>query len=509
MSNIPSPVTDEPARGVVAPPWMNNLPGIERMRLFARRTLPAPPFPRLTGFGIGHVSAGSLTGTLKASGHLVFPPAYNLSVLSNQALYACAETAVDTGMVLDPITISVQYFRPPRPQPGNFLARARVLNSSSAFVSCTAELEDPVGRLVGFAASQWGVRRLDPPPPAAPASIERADDAVYSTPDPPDRPSVGGLVPADIQARYSGLEVTRMIMAGELPPLPLMHTFGARWVEAEEGFIHAVMPASAWFSNRSHTVDPAAIESLLNIASTSAALTLAAPGEPIAGLEQTTRFLRPVPADGRELASRGRVAHRSGNLMTVDAEAIDADGAIFAVQSITYATRDSQRHRFLEPERVLATLLFTDIVGSTLRAERMGDAAWRSLLDQHHTLVRRELGAHRGREVKTIGDGFLARFDTPASALQAARAIRDSVRRLGLEVRAGVHTGECEVHGVDLAGIAVHVAARIVALAGPSEILVSQTVRDLAAGSGIHFAARGKQRLRGVEGEYELFAVEI
>ena len=298
-------------------------------------------------------------------------------------------------------------------------------------------------------------------------------------------------------------------MAGELPPLPLMHTFGARWVEAEEGFIHAVMPASAWFSNRSHTVDPAAIESLLNIASTSAALTLAAPGEPIAGLEQTTRFLRPVPADGRELASRGRVAHRSGNLMTVDAEAIDADGAIFAVQSITYATLDSQRHRFLEPERVLATLLFTDIVGSTLRAERMGDAAWRSLLDQHHTLVRRELGAHRGREVKTIGDGFLARFDTPASALQAARAIRDSVRRLGLEVRAGVHTGECEVHGVDLAGIAVHVAARIVALAGPSEILVSQTVRDLAAGSGIHFAARGKQRLRGVEGEYELFAVEI
>ena len=410
--------------------------------MYARRTLPATPFARLTGFGIGHVSTGSLTGTLKASAHLIFPPAYNLTALSTQTLYACASTAVDAGVDVDPITISVQYFRPPRPQPGNFLARARVLNSSSAFVSCTAELEDPVGRLVGFAASQWGVRRLDPPPPAAPASIERADDAVYSTPDPPDRPSVGGLVPADMQARYSGLEVTRMIMAGELPPLPLMHTCGARWVEAEEGFIRAVMPASDWFCSSSRSLDTAAIESLLNIASTYAALDLRRPGA-------------------------------------------------------------------LEPERVLATLLFTDIVGSTLRAERMGDGAWRSLLDQHHTLVRRELGAHRGREVKTIGDGFLARFDTPASALQAARAIRDSVHRLGLEVRAGVHTGECEVHGADLAGIAVHVAARIVALAGPSEILVSQTVRDLAAGSGIHFAARGKQQLRGVEGEYELFAVEI
>lgn len=509
MSTIPRPVTDEPVRGVVAPPWLNSLSGIERMRLYARRALPAPPFPRLTGFGIGHVSTGTLTGTLKASGHLVFPPAYNLSVLSSQALFACAETAVDTGMVLDPICVSVQYFRPPRPQPGNFLAHARVLNSSSVFVSCTADLEDPVGRLVGFAASQWGVRRIDPPPPSAPTSSEpAAGDAVYSTSDPPDRPSVGGLVPADLQARHSGLELTRMIMAGDLPPLPAMHTFGARWVDVDVGLTHCVMPASEWFSNRTHTLDPAAIESLLNFASTSAALTISAPGESVAGLEQTTRFLRPVPADGRDLSSHGRLTHRSGNLIMVDAEAVDADGETVAVQSITYAVLDPRTHRPVEPERVLVTLLFTDIVGSTLRAERMGDAAWRLLLDEHHALVRRELGAHRGREVKTIGDGFLARFDSPASAVRAARAIRDGVKGLHLEVRGGVHTGECEVHGADLAGIAVHVAARIVAQASPSEILVSQTVRDLTAGSGIHFAARGSHKLKGVEGEYGLFAVD-
>jgi class 3 adenylate cyclase len=508
MSATPRPITDEPVRGVVAPPWLTSLPGIERMRLYARRVLPKTPIARLTGFGIGHVSTGTLTGTQKASGHLVMPPAYNLSALSTQALYACGVTALEPGTELDPITVSVQYFRPPRPQPGNFLARARVLNSSSYFVSCTAEIEDPVGRLVGFAASQWGVRRIDPPPPSAPASIEPTDDAVYSMPDPPDRPAVGGLVPADTQARHNGLEISRMIIAGDLPPLPMMHSFGARWVDVDEGVAHVVMPASEWFCSSSHTLEPAAIESFLNIASTLAVLTLSAPGDSVAGLELTTRFLRHVAADGRELSSCGRVAHRSGNLITAEAEAIDADGQTFAVQSVTYAVLDPRRRRPDEPERVLATLLFTDIVGSTVRAERMGDAAWGSLLDEHQALVRRELGIHRGREVKTIGDGFLVRFDSPALAIRAARAIRDGVKRLHLEVRGGIHTGECEVHGADLAGIAVHVAARIVAQAGPSEILVSQTVRDLAAGSGIHFAPRGLHKLKGVEGEYGLFAVE-
>jgi class 3 adenylate cyclase len=338
--------------------------------------------------------------------------------------------------------------------------------------------------------------------------MEPAFDAVYSTPDPPDRPAVGGLVPLDMQARHGGLELSRMVMAGELPPLPLMHTCGARWVGLEEGEVHAVMRASEWFCSSSHTLDAAAIESFLNIASTTAVLTVSGPGEQVAGLEQTTRFLHRVPADGRELSSRGRVVHRSGNLVAVDAEAVDADGQTFAVQSITYALLDPRMRHRVEPERVLATLLFTDIVGSTLRAEQMGDAAWRSLLDEHHALVRRELGMYRGREVKTIGDGFLARFDSPASAIRAARAIRDGVKRLHLEVRGGVHTGECEVQGTDLAGIAVHVAARIVALAGPSEILVSQTVRDLVAGSGIHFAARGRHKLKGVEGDYGLFAVD-
>jgi class 3 adenylate cyclase len=160
------------------------------------------------------------------------------------------------------------------------------------------------------------------------------------------------------------------------------------------------------------------------------------------------------------------------------------------------------------PERVLATLLFTDIVGSTERAERLGDAAWRNLLGAHHDVVRRQLQAFKGREVKTTGDGFLATFASPAQAVHCARAIRDGVRTLGLQIRAGMHTGECERVGDDVAGIAVHVASRVQSAAGADEILVSSTVREAVAGSGLRFSAREAQPLKGLEEDWRIFAVD-
>jgi class 3 adenylate cyclase len=159
-------------------------------------------------------------------------------------------------------------------------------------------------------------------------------------------------------------------------------------------------------------------------------------------------------------------------------------------------------------ERVLATVLFTDIVDSTRKAAELGDRRWRDLLDAHHALVRERLVHFRGREIDTAGDGFLAAFDGPARAVRGACAIADDIRRLGLEVRAGLHTGEREVHGSKLAGIAVHIGARVAALAKGSEVLVSNTVKDLVAGSGLHFADRGVHSLKGIPGEYRLFAVE-
>jgi len=158
-------------------------------------------------------------------------------------------------------------------------------------------------------------------------------------------------------------------------------------------------------------------------------------------------------------------------------------------------------------ERVLATILFTDIVGSTERAATLGDSAWRQLLERHHAVVRRELARFQGRELDTAGDGFFAAFDGPARAVLSASAIRDSLRALELEIRAGLHTGECEVSDGKVAGIAVSIGARIASLAEPGEILVSSTVKDLVAGSDLRFEARGEHRLKGVPEPWRLFAL--
>ena len=161
-----------------------------------------------------------------------------------------------------------------------------------------------------------------------------------------------------------------------------------------------------------------------------------------------------------------------------------------------------------ESERALATVLFTDIVGSTELAARLGDRGWRQLIERHDALVRRQLGLYRGREVKTMGDGFLATFDGPARAIRCAVGLRDELQVLGVEVRAGIHTGEVELIGEDISGMAVNIGARIGALADAGEVLVSSTVRELVVGSGMEFADRGVRSLKGAPGEWRLFAID-
>jgi class 3 adenylate cyclase len=178
-----------------------------------------------------------------------------------------------------------------------------------------------------------------------------------------------------------------------------------------------------------------------------------------------------------------------------------ADLAIAEIREFLTGVREGP-----EPERLLATVLFTDLVGSTERAAELGDRRWRELLERHHEAVRRELARFSGREIDTAGDGFLAAFDGPARAIRCAKAVVSSVDELGLALRAGVHTGECEVLGEKLAGLAVHVGARVAAQAGPGEVLVSSTVRDLIAGSGIELEDRGLHALKGVDEERRLYA---
>jgi pimeloyl-ACP methyl ester carboxylesterase len=180
----------------------------------------------------------------------------------------------------------------------------------------------------------------------------------------------------------------------------------------------------------------------------------------------------------------------------------DSDAILDEVEEFLTGAR-----RATESDRVLATVLFTDVVGSTEKAAALGDRRWHELLDSYYSLARRELTRFRGREVDTAGDGFFAAFDGPARAIRCAEAISKGVRPLGIEVRAGLHTGECEVIGEKVGGIAVHIGARVASLARAGEVLVSNTVKDLVAGSGIGFEDRGTQTLKGVPGDWRLFAV--
>jgi class 3 adenylate cyclase len=193
---------------------------------------------------------------------------------------------------------------------------------------------------------------------------------------------------------------------------------------------------------------------------------------------------------------------------------LPADETYFSAEGYARVTDEiagflTGRRPPVDIDRLLTTVLFTDIVDSTARAASLGDSRWRSLLDAHDRAVREELARFRGQEINTTGDGFVASFDSPTRAIRCARAIVDAARRVGIEVRCGLHSGECEVRGDDLSGITVHVAARVGALAHAAEVLASSTVRDLAAGSGVVFASRGEQNLKGVPGTWSLFAAEV
>ena len=216
--------------------------------------------------------------------------------------------------------------------------------------------------------------------------------------------------------------------------------------------------------------------------------------DPICHVENARYLARRIPG--------ARYVELGGNTHIPWAEVAAADDILAEIREFLTGVREAP-----EPDRVLATVLFTDIVGSTERAAELGDRRWRDLLERHHGTIRRQLERFRGREIDTAGDGFLASFDGPARAIRCARASVGAVRGSGLEIRAGIHTGECEVVGDKLAGVAVHIGARVASKAGPGEVLVSGTVHDLVAGSGIVLEDRGSAELKGVPGEWRLYSV--
>jgi class 3 adenylate cyclase len=252
--------------------------------------------------------------------------------------------------------------------------------------------------------------------------------------------------------------------------------------------MQAASPAAAEvFMRMAHDIDVRHIVPAIRVPT----LILHSVGDQICHVENARYLARTIP-DARYVELPG-----ADHVMYAEL----ADLAVAEIREFLTGVREGP-----EPERVLATVLFTDLVGSTERAGELGDRRWRELLERHHEAVRHELARFSGREIDTAGDGFLAAFDGPARAIRCAKAVVSAVDEFGLAVRAGVHTGECEVLGEKLAGVAVHVGARVAAQAGPGEVLVSSTVRDLIAGSGIELEDRGLYALKGIGEERRLYA---
>jgi class 3 adenylate cyclase len=288
---------------------------------------------------------------------------------------------------------------------------------------------------------------------------------------------------------------------------PVAELVGARLEALSEGSARVTFPASPWFAGLYGTASPAMADLVGEFSVAFAIGSVIDPDARILVNHVSQNFLAPIVPKGQAVTGQGSVRHR-GDVIVCEAEVFDSDGTTLALTQMTCVTRKDRSTRRARPaERVLLTVVFTDLVGSTDLAARSGPEKWRDLLEQHHAMVRRQIEFHRGREVKCTGDGFLVTFDSPSRAVTFACATRDALDRLDLAVRIGIHAGECEVMGADVGGLAVHLASRIQGTAKPNEILVSGTVQAMLSGSGVPFVDRGVHALRGVEGDHHLFAV--
>lgn len=344
----------------------------------------------------------------------------------------------------------------PRAARGNLIAHARVVNSSSLFVFTEVRVQDPDGRPLAQGSSQAAIVPITPPPPQPPDSLQRVEEPTYATPDPYLRPITAVVGLDEILRSRSGLEALQTIVEGQVFS-PLGHLFGVRGELAEEGTASISMPASEWLCRFTRHVAPGALASLASMVGYTGALTLLPREHWVAGLDLVVRYHSLAAPDGRLLhAVAAGVVTGSENVVVAPISVVDEDSRLLLTGSFAGVFVDRAR-RTARPEqpakRVLTTILVTDIVSSSGHADRLGDECWRELLSQHNEVVRSAITTHGGNEVKTTGDGFLVRFASPTGAVRCALAACDAVRPLGLEIRAGVHTGEAELQDGDLAGL--------------------------------------------------------
>jgi uncharacterized protein (TIGR00369 family) len=500
-------VLDEPVRGAVPDRSILSLSGLEQLRAFMRGLL--PPLPIVVLFDLQITEAGPGTCTLRQ----VLSPWFDsgegvmhLTPLAEAAMACAVLTTVPPAVEARMASLSIRYLRPCGVDSESVIARCRVLHTGSAFATAEALIEDRLGRAVAHATSSVLLRPVEPPPPPLSTPLGPVDQPVYPTPAPARRPLPWGRVPWREALAADG---DRFIgRPGEAQPMPPVGEFvGARLVAISDGRARVTFPASPWFASMYGTAQPSMVDLAGEFAVAFAIASITEPDARILVNHVSQNFLAPVVPKGQAVVADGVVRHR-GDVMVCEAEVTDSDGTVLALTQMTCVTRSTSSPRRAPPaERVLLTVVFTDLVGSTDLAARSGPEKWRELLEQHHATVRRQLELHRGREVKCTGDGFLVTFDSPTRAVAFARAARDALDRLDLAVRIGIHAGECEVMGADVGGLAVHIASRIEGTAKPNEILVSGTVQAMLAGSAVPFVDRGVHALRGVEGDHHLYAV--
>lgn len=492
------------------------MPGLDMLRASLERRLPDPPITRLTGLRLSEVGLASASVWMPASpwwqsGAGVFL-AGTTAFVADMALGATVLTSAPAGTAITTSELSVNFLRVPTLRSQTLVGRGRLIHSTRSLGLAEATVEDAHGRLLGHASSRCVLFRVDPEILAARAV---AGSQESTTPDPHLREVEGEVHGREYWDSTPARVAAEQVVAGEFVP-PCYRLLGMRGVETREGEMAVALAASPWLCNAFGVIYGGAIAFVADAAIILAAGSTTEPGTAFNTIDVKLYFLRPVvPTDG-DLVARAKVVHRGRTIAVVNCDIVGPDGSLVAQATSSvlllpgrFWERPVQVADEITPElaRTLTTVLFTDIVDSTRRAAELGDRRWRELIALYHASVREQLRRFRGREIDTAGDGVLAAFDGAARAIRAAMAIRGSVQKLELEVRSGIHAGEAEELGGKLVGIAVHIGARISAMAQPSEVLVSSTVKDLVAGSGIEFDDRGVHALKGIADEWHLYAV--
>ncbi len=473
-----------------------DMPGLERVRRLMAPDASQPPLFRLTGIRVVQAGPGSATCSMPASTLLLDPLQWvDLFMLTESAATMAGTAGAAPGRDVRCAAISFHHQRVAELASERLIARASTTHTGRRYSLVDVAVEDAIGRpLTRAIASLVAI-------PACDGNQRDPVEPTWPTPDPWKRE----YPPPPIDEVTEVMQLRRAWDESSLAPLHAQ--LGVQVVEAAQGRHATTLPTHGWLLDRPDRIAGGVIVGLTAWTMGGATATLIPAHHQITVIAQHTQLLRPIARSDGPVLCQARVTHQADEFHVTAAEVTDTNGQVVATAGFTAIATPMRDGAPPPAERLLATIMFSDIVESTTQLAELGDERWRSRLALHHAMVRRQLDAFRGREISTSGDSFLALFDKPARAVQCAKAIRGGLRAEGIEVRIGLHTGECELAEGDISGIAVHATARIQSDAAPGEILVSQTLRDVTAGSGVVYEEAGERALKGFEERWRLFSV--